>query len=50
MPGIIPKLLNYGGSVRTSAPSLGQDNDLVYGDYLGLSGDEIEELRVGGVI
>jgi benzylsuccinate CoA-transferase BbsF subunit len=33
-----------------SAPCLGQDNDYVFGDLLGLSSDEIDELRSAQVI
>jgi crotonobetainyl-CoA:carnitine CoA-transferase CaiB-like acyl-CoA transferase len=32
------------------APSLGQDNALVYGDWLGYHADEIARLRAAGNI
>jgi crotonobetainyl-CoA:carnitine CoA-transferase CaiB-like acyl-CoA transferase len=32
------------------SPSLGQDNEAVYGDWLGLSADEIAQLRAEGVL
>jgi len=32
------------------APSVGQDNDLVYGDWFGYSPTAIEKMRVDGVI
>ena len=32
------------------APLLGEDNDRVFGSLLGLSGDEIADLRAGGII
>jgi benzylsuccinate CoA-transferase BbsF subunit len=37
-------------SIERSAPCLGQDNDLVFGQVLGLSAVEIEELRADAVI
>jgi len=33
-----------------AAPDVGQDNDLVYGDWLGYDGPAIEKLRASGVI
>lgn len=50
MQGVIPKLQNYPGAVWSSAPSLGEANELVYGDYLGKSPDEIRRLQVAGTI
>jgi benzylsuccinate CoA-transferase BbsF subunit len=37
-------------SFGRSAPCLGQDNDYVFGDLLGLSSDELDELRSAEVI
>jgi formyl-CoA transferase len=50
MPGIVPRLVNHPGRVRRPAPSLGQDNDLVYKQYLGLSDDELADLSAAGAI
>lgn len=49
MQGITPKLSETPGAVRRSGPRLGQDNDLVYGDLLGIGPDELERLRAAGV-
>lgn len=35
---------------RTPSPSLGQDNEAVYGEFLGLDADGIRELREEGVL
>ena len=37
-------------SIARGAPCLGGDNDYVYGELLGLSHDEIDELGAQGVI
>ena len=50
MQGVIPRLHNHPGRVWRTGPALGQDNDLVYRDYLGLSEEEISKLREDGVI
>jgi crotonobetainyl-CoA:carnitine CoA-transferase CaiB-like acyl-CoA transferase len=50
MTGIVPRLVNHGGSVRRPAPTLGQDNDLVYKTYLGLTDGEVAALGEAGVI
>ncbi|MEG0081478.1 MAG: CoA transferase [Massilia sp.] len=49
VPGIVPKLLGTPGSVRTSAPGLGDDTDGVLRE-LGLSEPDIAALRTKGVI
>jgi benzylsuccinate CoA-transferase BbsF subunit len=36
--------------LEAGAGDLGEHNELVYGELLGLSSDEIEELRAEGVI
>ncbi len=50
MTGVVPRLVNHGGSVRRPAPTLGQDNDLVYKTYLGLTDAEVADLAAAGVI
>jgi len=49
VPGIVPKLLGTPGSVRSSAPKLGDDTDDVLRE-LGLSETQIAELRNKGAI
>jgi formyl-CoA transferase len=49
VPGIVPKLLGTPGSVRTSAPGLGDDTDGVLRE-LGLSEPDIAALRTKGVV
>ncbi|MBD8723366.1 CoA transferase [Oxalobacteraceae sp. CFBP 13708] len=49
VPGVVPKLLGTPGSVRTSAPGLGDDTDGVLRE-LGLSEPDIAALRTKGVI
>jgi crotonobetainyl-CoA:carnitine CoA-transferase CaiB-like acyl-CoA transferase len=48
MQNVIPKLTNYAGSVWRTAPQLGEDNDLVYRDFLGKTEADIAELTAGG--
>ena len=50
MQGVVPKLSATPGEVRWTGPDLGQHNDEVYGDLLGLSVDERTRLAEGGVI
>jgi formyl-CoA transferase len=49
VPGIVPKLLDTPGRLRTSAPGLGDDTDQVLGD-MGLTRDRIATLRGRGVV
>jgi len=49
VPGIVPKLLGTPGTVRTSAPGLGDDTDGVLRE-LGLSEPDIAALRNKGVV
>jgi formyl-CoA transferase len=49
VPGIVPKLLSTPGSVRTSAPGLGDDTDAVLQE-LGLRDGDIAALRERGVV
>jgi crotonobetainyl-CoA:carnitine CoA-transferase CaiB-like acyl-CoA transferase len=50
MQAVLPHLARHAGTVWRTAPSLGQDNELVYRDYLGLSEDEFKSLHSDGVI
>jgi formyl-CoA transferase len=49
VPGIVPKLYSTPGTVRTSAPHLGDDTDAVLRD-LGYSAEDLAKLRGKGVI
>ena len=49
VPGIVPKLLVTPGTVRSSAPRLGDDTDQVLGE-MGLLPTEITALRSKGVV
>ncbi|MBD8563600.1 CoA transferase [Oxalobacteraceae sp. CFBP 8763] len=49
VPGVVPKLLGTPGSVRSSAPGLGDDTDGVLRE-LGLSEPDIAALRDKGVV
>ncbi|ODP32908.1 CaiB/BaiF CoA-transferase family protein [Pandoraea sp. ISTKB] len=49
VPGVVPKLMGTPGTVRTSAPRLGEDTDSVL-RQLGLSAQDVDALRDKGVI
>jgi len=49
VPGIVPKLMGTPGTVRSSAPGLGDDTDSVLREY-GLSDSDIAALRGKGVV
>jgi crotonobetainyl-CoA:carnitine CoA-transferase CaiB-like acyl-CoA transferase len=48
--GVGPKLSRTPGSVRSAAPLLGEHNQEVYRDWLGLSGEKLAQLKDKGVI
>ena len=51
MQNVFPKLSKTPGSVRRAAPAtIGQDNDAVYGEVLGMSADAVADLKARGVI
>ena len=50
MQAVIPKLLNHPGHVWRTGPALGEDNDLVYRSYLGLSDERYARLLADGTI
>lgn len=49
VPGVVPKLLGTPGTVRSSAPGLGDDTNAVLRD-IGLTDQDIDALRGRGVI
>ena len=49
-PGIVPRLGDDPGAIRWLGPDLGQHNDEVYRDLLGLSPAEIATLLTNGII
>ncbi|VVD64561.1 CaiB/BaiF CoA transferase family protein [Pandoraea commovens] len=49
VPGVIPKLMGTPGTIRSSAPGLGDDTDDVLAQ-LGLSAKDVDVLRSKGVI
>jgi formyl-CoA transferase len=50
MQGIYPRFSETPGRVRRGAPKLGEHNDEVYGSLLGLSAEDVEQLRREKVI
>ncbi|MFK7751323.1 MAG: CaiB/BaiF CoA transferase family protein [Sedimentitalea sp.] len=50
MQNVAPKLSDTPGAVRHVGPELGADNGYVFGDLLGLSGDQQDEMRAKGII
>jgi formyl-CoA transferase len=49
VPGVVPKLSATPGTLRTSAPHLGDDTDAVL-KQIGLSPDQITQLRSKGIV
>ena len=50
MQNVIPKLSETPGRIRTPSPALGEHNDEIYLDFLGLSRERYEQLKTARVI
>jgi crotonobetainyl-CoA:carnitine CoA-transferase CaiB-like acyl-CoA transferase len=50
MPGPVPRFSRTPGEIRTSGPEPGAHNDEIYRELLGLSDDELDQLRAAGAI
>ena len=49
-PGIVPKLSETPGETRWIGPALGAHNEEIYGQLLGLTAEQLEQLQRDGVI
>ncbi|MDP6453286.1 MAG: CoA transferase [SAR202 cluster bacterium] len=49
MDGIVPKFSDTPGEVRRAAPTIGEHNEYVFGEVLGLSSKRLRELQEAGV-
>ncbi|MDP6874099.1 MAG: CoA transferase, partial [Alphaproteobacteria bacterium] len=50
VPDVLPRLSGTPGAIKDLGPRLGDWNDLVYGERLGLAPGERDELKKRGVI
>ncbi len=50
MPGVVPHFSGTPGKVIHPGRDIGADNESIYGDLLGVSSEELEQLRQSGVI
>jgi len=50
MQNVFPKLSVTAGSIRWPGPDLGAHNQEIYGQMLGLSAREIEDLEQAGIV
>ncbi|MBU4608975.1 MAG: CoA transferase, partial [Euryarchaeota archaeon] len=50
LPGIPIKISDVDDNIRFAAPTLGQHNAKILGEYLGYSEEEVEKLKEGGVL
>ncbi|MCY1540283.1 hypothetical protein D9M68_759130 [compost metagenome] len=50
MPNVVPRFSRDPAEPRHAGAELGQDNEAIYADLLGLPPDSIERLRAAGVI
>ena len=45
VPGVVPKLSETPGEIRSYGPALGEHNDEIYGGLLGLTSADLQRLR-----
>jgi crotonobetainyl-CoA:carnitine CoA-transferase CaiB-like acyl-CoA transferase len=50
MQNVVPRLSETPGEVRWTGPKLGQHNDEVYGEVLGMSAGDLDALRERGIV
>jgi crotonobetainyl-CoA:carnitine CoA-transferase CaiB-like acyl-CoA transferase len=50
MQNVVPKFLKDPGTVRSSGGAAGRDNELVYGEWLGMSAADLSRLRESRVV
>ena len=50
MPGVVPRFSATPGSIRSTGPAMGANNNEVFGGWLGLTQSEQDDLRELGVI
>lgn len=50
IPNVVPRLVGTPGEVNWLGPSLGEHNEEVYGDILGIDAEEMARLSRNGVI
>lgn len=50
MHGVVPRMTQHRGSVWRTGPLLGEDNEYVYGELLGMSESSLTDLRDAGTI
>ena len=50
IPGVFPRMARFPGRVEFLGATLGEFNQEIYGDFIGLSSDEISKLKDKGVI
>jgi formyl-CoA transferase len=50
MQGVVPTFVGDAGNVWRTGPELGEDNDLVYGEWVGIEEPERARLAADGVI
>ena len=50
VPSVFPKLSETPGEIRTLGPQLGEHNDEIYERLLGVAPDELNRLKIAGVI
>ena len=50
MQNVVPRLSETPGEVRWTGPKLGQHNDEVYGEVLGMGAEDLDALRERGIV